>query len=470
MQTNLESQSAKASATTVTPKKVGNNPYLANDGLLDFKKLSILNGKVTKAMEKFSLESKTTRNGTTISGINAKNGRLLSNASPLITTKRLTKAKDGSFTVTLPADTDKKEVAQLVKDLGTQFPPVPSLVLALGLKAKFEDFNSSRHRKGTQFTYLNRRCAAVKERTRETDKMIVLLRVYDKGVLDKALEKQVLLAQKALVTHTKASVKVKERIGKVRGVLKDQKGKALDEAIAELTPLLTQAGLSEKNMVLGTSVMGQKTLYVKLPGTKQVVTIGLSDVSAMNKAKKMNSESSYEGELETPLSVTSGFGKPQLRSVKSAEATVEKYAKRLERAKSQLAKLKKDIKTKKAGTKGKEKLEQSIKDYTENVRVTTTLLRNANQTLNRVKKKTATKAKKPSSQSSFDSNSASITLEFTMADDKADIQEAVDEISQDAGIKGIRVGKVSRAPSGYLQAVLTGKDVKKFEAEYSKGS
>lgn len=288
MQTQLNSESAKASSTTVTPKKVGNNPYIANDGLLDYKKLDSLKSKVAKALAKFSYASKTTRNGTVVSSIKAKTARLLVNASPLITQKRLAKAKDGSFTLTLPADTDKKEVAQLLKDLATQFQPMPEKVLALGVKAKFENFNSARHRKGNQFTYLGRRCAAVKERSRETDKMNVLLRVYPKGVLDKATEKEVGLAQKALAAHTKASVKVKERISKAREVLKDQKGKALDEAIGELTPLLGSAGIKESNIVVGTSVMGQKTVYIKLPGTKHVVTVGLSDASAMNKAKKAN--------------------------------------------------------------------------------------------------------------------------------------------------------------------------------------
>ena len=324
----LLSQSAKkAPATTVTPKGTGKNTYLAPDGLLDFKKLEGLKAKVTKALAKFSLEVKSSKKGHVIAGINAKNGKVLSNISPLITSKRLTKnSKTKQFTLTLPAETTAKEFKQLVKDLSAALPPVPTSVLALGIKAKFEKFNSSNHKKGTKFTYLGRRCAPVKERTKATAKMNVLLAFYAKGVLDKTLERELATAKKAFSTHIKAGPKVKERIGKAREVLKDQKGVALESAIAEIGPLLAAAGISEKNLVVGTSMMGQKTMYVKLPNSKEVITIGLSDIGAMNKAKKLSSQSSFDASddhFQSKSSFTrhSGNGKGSSMNLQSVRVT-----------------------------------------------------------------------------------------------------------------------------------------------------
>lgn len=285
---HLDSYSAKASATTVTPKRVGTNAYLANDGLLDFKKLESLKKRIEKELAKFKYTAKKTRAGMLISGVTAKNAKqirdVLSEVKPLVTKN----AKTGGFDVVVPTTANVKEV---VDQLG-QFKPQPTSVLALGLKAKFEPFNGTKHRKGNQFTYLARRCAAVKERSRVTDKMQVLAMFFPKGVLSSALDKELNVVQRAFTSHTKSSVKVKERIQAARGVIKEQKGEALDEAVAEMQTLLTSAGIKEGSVVIGTSVMGQKTAYIRLPKSKQVVTLGLSDMGAFNKAKKLSSQSS----------------------------------------------------------------------------------------------------------------------------------------------------------------------------------
>lgn len=350
-------------AITVTPKAKGNNPYISPDGLLDFKKLESLKGKVTKALTKFELPSKESKTKLVITMDVPNKARakdVAGNGAPVIAGTK------GKFTATYILTKGAKEAKSIIKAVTSNFVDggflKPTSALALGMKAKYEKFDAKKHRKGTMFTYLGRRCAKVAERNRITDKMNVLVSFFAKGVLDKALEKELGLVRKAFAAHTKASPAIKERIGKARGEVKDEKSVALDAAIAELTPLLG-ATVGEKNIVIGTSMMGQKTVFIKLPQSKQVVTIGLSDIGAMNKAKKLSSQSAgYDDKSDLDFDSESIGYTPAKKvtanaAVKQAEAKVASYEKHLARTKA-------NVKKANPGTKARKQAEQDVKNNT----------------------------------------------------------------------------------------------------------
>jgi len=265
--------------------------FLSPDGLLDIKKLEALNKKVEKAADAYvptvkygkAKRSDKTAPQDTITGVFAKNAK---DIRAVVSGKgtKITKAKDGTFTV-VATDVESRGLLKVLSP-SQGMVVKPNLIMAIGIKAKVETFNAAKNRKADAFTYQARRASKITTRTKETDKMRVFLRQYPKGVLPKELEKQVREAFAALATHTRKAEKVKATVQKERGVLKDAKATAFTQAGEELKNILIATGLSEKSIVEGKSMMGAPSLFIKLPKTKQVISINISDAKAMNAAKK----------------------------------------------------------------------------------------------------------------------------------------------------------------------------------------
>lgn len=278
--------------------------FLNNDGLLNIEKLLQLDKKVSAQLKKADVEGKPVgRGGRTVQfdvvGKKAAIARVLrarfprNNAEGVSIDVAEIPRQDGMFRARIQVGAGnnispklRAEVAKLLTDAQEL---KPSSVVAMGQKAKTAKFTAANDKKKDNFTYRARRAVKVAERTRETATSKTLIRVFPKGVLPAAMQKQCEEALKAAQSHIKKIEKVKQGIQKDREKVRDQKSADYEKVVAEVMPLLEAQGIAASKMVLGKTMMGQQTLYVQLP-SKQVITIGLSDVKAMRNAAKLAAE------------------------------------------------------------------------------------------------------------------------------------------------------------------------------------
>ncbi len=272
--------------------------FLNNDGLLNIEKLVALGKKVDAALKKADVEGKPMgRGGRTVQfevvSKKAAISRVLrtrfprGNAEGVSVDLAEVPKQDGMFRARIQVGAGqsitpklRNEVAKLLTDI-QDLKPVS--VVAMSAKAKTVKFTAANDKKKENFTYRSRRAVKVAERTRETATSKTLVRVFPKGVLPAALQKNCEEALKASQSHIKKIEKVKKGIQKDREGVRDKKAADYDKVVAEVTPMLEQMGIAASKIVLGKTMMGAQTLYVQLP-SKRVITIGLSDVKAMRNA------------------------------------------------------------------------------------------------------------------------------------------------------------------------------------------
>ena len=119
-------------------------------------------------------------------------------------------------------------------------------------------------------------------------RMVVLLRNY-KGFLDNDaysdFHKDFAKAQKALETHNKLAERFQEKHKAGAAKKREAANKDFDKNLDSLMDLLTgKAGVDEKNIAVGTSMMG-KTVIFKLPNGGYV-SVGKADAERFKKAKE----------------------------------------------------------------------------------------------------------------------------------------------------------------------------------------
>jgi hypothetical protein len=119
-------------------------------------------------------------------------------------------------------------------------------------------------------------------------RMVVLLRNY-KGFLDNdaysEFHKDFAKAQKALETHNKLAERFQEKHKAGAAKKREAANKDFDKNLDSLMDLLTgKAGVDEKNIAIGTSMMG-KTVIFKLPNGGYV-SVGKADAERFKKAKE----------------------------------------------------------------------------------------------------------------------------------------------------------------------------------------
>lgn len=119
-------------------------------------------------------------------------------------------------------------------------------------------------------------------------RMVVLLRNY-KGFLDNDaysdFHKDFAKAQKALETHNKLAERFQEKHKAGAAKKREAANKDFDKNLDSLMDLLTgKAGVDEKNIAIGTSMMG-KTVIFKLPNGGYV-SVGKADAERFKKAKE----------------------------------------------------------------------------------------------------------------------------------------------------------------------------------------
>lgn len=294
IQQNLESTSSDFESDSAA------KDWLNNDGLLNIEKLLQLDKKVTAQLKKAKVEGKPIgRGGRTVQfevvGKKTAFARVLrarfprNNPEGVAVDVAEVPRQDGVFRarIQVPAGSSispklRAEVAKLLEDAQEL---KPTSVIAMSGKAKTAKFTAANDKKKDNFTYRSRRAVKVAERTRETATSRTLVRVFPKGVLPAAMQKQCEEAFKAAQSHIKKIEKVKKGIQKDRDTAKDVKAALYSAVVDEVTPMLESIGIAPSKIVLGKTMMGQQTLYVQLP-SKRVITIGLSDVKAMRNAAK----------------------------------------------------------------------------------------------------------------------------------------------------------------------------------------
>lgn len=119
-------------------------------------------------------------------------------------------------------------------------------------------------------------------------RMVVLLRNY-KGFLDNdaysEFHKDFAKAQKALETHNKLAERFQEKHKAGAAKKREAANKDFDKNLDSLMDLLIdKAGVDEKNIAIGTSMMG-KTVIFKLPNGGYV-SVGKADAERFKKAKE----------------------------------------------------------------------------------------------------------------------------------------------------------------------------------------
>lgn len=157
------------------------------------------------------------------------------------------------------------------------------------VKTALPKFDAVKDKQGVEL-YVRKRHTptGIKKRAPQTGarvRMVVLLRNYkDLDTEDyKDFHKDWALAMKAVVAHDKAALKFQETHKKNAAKKRDVVNKAFDKNIDSLLKLLDEAGVDEKNVVIGQSMMG-KTVLLKLPNGGYV-SIGKADEERFKKAQ-----------------------------------------------------------------------------------------------------------------------------------------------------------------------------------------
>lgn len=286
----------KNSNTSIVLTSSLNNPYLAADGLLDKAKLDKLVAQVNQVISKYSAPLSKAKSAFKVSGIASRNRKQivdlliekgLIEKPRQIAPSMTNKAKNGTFTLTLPRDIlfgefTPESIAEL---LGQAFPPKAKINFATG-KSKYNDYDAKKNKAGDEYTYLTRRCLPVKEVAKVTTKTQVLFLAYGKDVVGEKLFKQTQFAVKALRTHAKALDGIKAKLKDVKAVVAEQRAEDFEAAAEEMKMLLSEAlpgSDVEKIAVVSQGVMG-KNMQVKLP-SGLIVSVSLSKPANFEKAK-----------------------------------------------------------------------------------------------------------------------------------------------------------------------------------------
>lgn len=160
-------------------------------------------------------------------------------------------------------------------------------------KAKPAKFSSALNRKG-DLKYLTQRALKIGVVKRMTERSSIrnmpLLAVYDASVVGAPLAAKIKQAMSAINTHLKRADKTKASVGKIKTKIRDEGNAAFDKAITAMKTILTEGGLKESDMVIGTSMFG-KNMTVKL-GADLAITIGKSDIAKFRAAQKAAKEAS----------------------------------------------------------------------------------------------------------------------------------------------------------------------------------
>jgi hypothetical protein len=177
------------------------------------------------------------------------------------------------------------EILKKAEKAGKDIKPVGHFVM--NVKAKPVKYSAALAKKDDHKYTLRR---ATKIAIRKTVKPEALARVKilltSIGGADApaALVKQIKSANVAIAAHIKKIPKVKDVVTKKKGKLRDAANKEFDKAVAALTSVLLEGGLSEKDLVVATGMMG-KTVLVRL-NKESVVSIGKADMARFNAARK----------------------------------------------------------------------------------------------------------------------------------------------------------------------------------------
>lgn len=275
---------------------------LAKDGLVSIKRLKALNEKIAKTMGKFKLQSQ----------VSASKNKEFSAAVKLIVPVKTRKEvnqvlkmlkTDHAASINglkLSGDANKWLVSFSATDSATAkkviaaVEAMPNLVpnpigyYVMGRKAKVEEANATKFN-NKDVGHLAKRAIKLALRKKLSDSVVPVLAVYEKGVLPAALEKEIKAAEADIKKHITKAEKVKTLVTKIREQTRNERSAVYESVVGEITALLGTAGIKEANIALGKTLMGGQTLFVRLP-SKQVVTIGLSDAAAFNKARKAATE------------------------------------------------------------------------------------------------------------------------------------------------------------------------------------
>lgn len=161
-------------------------------------------------------------------------------------------------------------------------------VYVYSAKVKQVNFKASAE-KSNDFKHLTYRAFKILERKRLTattlNKNKLLLNVPVKGVVKPDTQKLITAAQRAIKSHLSKSTKIRDKIAVTKGKLRDASNAAFDKALLSFLPVLTQAGIKEKDIVDATGMFG-RTVLVRLG--QDVVSIGKSDMKRFRTAVKEN--------------------------------------------------------------------------------------------------------------------------------------------------------------------------------------
>lgn len=170
--------------------------------------------------------------------------------------------------------------------------------------------------------FLKKRAQVVKTKTRMPSagsrvKMVVMLRDYKElAEAHPEFDRDFEAAVKAIGVHNKLAEKTIAS-QKASGAKKREAAtKEFDKNVDAFLDLMEQAGVSEKNVAIGTSMMG-KTIIVKLPNGGYV-SVGKADAERFNKAKAGPSPSAVGAKKAAPAAAKPARGTRASSSTKTA--------------------------------------------------------------------------------------------------------------------------------------------------------
>jgi hypothetical protein len=148
---------------------------------------------------------------------------------------------------------------------------------------------------------------------------------------DKTVAAEVRKAVSAINSHNKKAVKVVDKVKTEKGKIRDAANKEFDANVDVVTQILLAGGIKETGIAVGQSMFG-KVVHVKLPNGG-VISIGKSDTSKFNAAKKSGGETAAAPAVK-PGRVTISRKAPAAKPARSARVATTRGVRKTKAATS----------------------------------------------------------------------------------------------------------------------------------------
>jgi hypothetical protein len=172
-------------------------------------------------------------------------------------------SEDGLLNFVKIAALQEKVANEIKASQKSEAPIKPSLIYVMARRAKPVSFRKAAHTKGTDLKYKAGRAIKIASRKRLVPEALarvsIVLQVIDSSKLNAALKQAV----SAITQHVKRTAKALDKISTEKSKIRDASNKVFDTSVSMLKDILSQGGVKPTDVVESMGMMG-KSVIIRL--------------------------------------------------------------------------------------------------------------------------------------------------------------------------------------------------------------